>query len=353
MSNEPYRLVMQQLSEKTEELQLTDKDRIIIFSDLHIGDRKSLDDFLGNSQLLATALEKYYYKKGYTLILNGDVEELHRYSLHEIRHQWQELYSLFDKFFEQNRLYKLFGNHDSKLFSLFEAQLRYPLHESLKLKYKENTLFLFHGHQLSYFYQKFNDFIGMILRFIAKPLRIKHYSVAHDKRKKFTIERRAYEFAKENGMVAVLGHTHRPLFESMSKIDTLNYQIETLLRRYHKVDPSEQLEIEEKVRALKKEIDRQEAKQGKESSISRIYSDATLVPCVFNSGCVIGKRGMTGLEISGGKIKLVHWFDSNIDKKYVREDIKNTTNLDGTDYYRTVLKSDDLDYIFTRIRLLT
>lgn len=353
MNNEPYKLVMQQLCEKTEELNLSDDDKIVIFSDLHVGDRKSLDDFKGNSEILKTVLNDYYYEKGYTLILNGDVEELHRYSVHEIRKQWTDLYSIFDQFFDQGRLYKLFGNHDSKLFSLFEAQLRYPLYESLKLKYKDNALFLFHGHQLSYFYQKFNDFMGLILRFVAKPLRIKHYSVAHDKRKKFTIERRAYDFAKENGMVAVLGHTHRPLFESMSKIDTLNYQIETLLRRYHKVSKTERAEIEDKVRNLKKEIDRLEAKEGKEISISRIYSNTTVVPCVFNSGCVIGKRGMTAIELSNGQIKLVHWFDSNVDKKYVRDDVKNTTNLKGTDFFRTVLKSDDLDYIFTRIRLLT
>ena len=116
MSNEPYKLVMQQLCDKTEELNLTDEDKIVIFSDLHVGDGKSLDDFKGNSDILKTALDEYYYKKGYTLILNGDVEELHRYSLHEIRKHWSELYSLFDKFFEHGKLYKLFGNHDSKLF---------------------------------------------------------------------------------------------------------------------------------------------------------------------------------------------------------------------------------------------
>ena len=130
---------MQQLCEKTEELNLSDDDRIVIFSDLHVGDRKSLDDFKGNSEILKTVLNEYYFKKGYTLILNGDVEELHRYSLHEIRKQWTDLYSIFDRFFDQGRLYKLFGNHDSKLFSLFEAQLRYPLYESLKLKYKDTN----------------------------------------------------------------------------------------------------------------------------------------------------------------------------------------------------------------------
>ena len=126
---------MQQLLEKTAELTITDDDRIIIFSDLHVGNGKSLDDFKGNSDLLKAALRDYYYPQNYTLILNGDVEELHRYSLHEIRAHWTGLYAIFDTYFQQNRLYKIFGNHDSKLFSLFEAQKRYSLHESLNLKY--------------------------------------------------------------------------------------------------------------------------------------------------------------------------------------------------------------------------
>jgi hypothetical protein len=162
-----------------------------------------------------------------------------------------------------------------------------------------------------------------------------------------------YEFAKENSIVSIIGHTHRPLFESMSKVDTLNYQIETQLRKLQKAKKKDRPEIEEKIRALKREIDEQVERKGKELSLSRVYSDHTIVPCVFNSGCVIGKRGITAIEIYNGKIALVHWFDRKVDKKYIREDEKNTTRLDETDYFRTVLKRDDLDYIFTRIELLT
>lgn len=353
MKYEPYKLLLQQLCDKTSNVTITDDDAVIIFSDLHMGDKSSADDFLGNSKLFAAALREYYLKKGYSLILNGDVEELHRHPLHLIRKRWDEIYTIFDAFFEKGKFYKIFGNHDSKLFSFPDYPLRYPLYESLRLQYKDDSLFLFHGHQLSFYYQRFNDLMGLILRYIAKPLRIKNYSVAHDKKKKFIIERRLYEFAKERGIAAIIGHTHRPLFESMSKVDTLNYEIETLLRRYQRAKKADRPDLEAQIVNKKQEIDAQEAKQGKEFSLSRIYSNATVVPCVFNSGCVLGRRGITGIEIINGKIKLVHWFDKNIDKKYIREDAKNTIRLDGTDYYRTVLKSDDLDYIFNRIRLLT
>lgn len=39
------------------------------------------------------------------------------------------------------------------------------------------------------------------------------------------------------------------------------------------------------------------------------------IPCLFNSGCVIGKRGVTAPEIEEVNIRLVHWFDSRISKK--------------------------------------
>jgi UDP-2,3-diacylglucosamine pyrophosphatase LpxH len=353
MKKEPYYNLLQRLCSRTGSINITDKDRIVVLSDLHMGERNSRDDFLSNSSLFMKSLTDYYLPQGYTLILNGDVEELHRYSLKEIRNKWEDVYEVFDQFALKGRLYKIFGNHDSKLFTLPTEPLRYPLHEAVKLEYKGRNIFLFHGHQLSYYYQRFNDLMGLFLRYIAKPLRIKHYSVAHDNEKKYTIERRMYEFAKENSIVSIIGHTHRPLFESMSKVDTLNYQIETQLRKLQKAKKKDRPEIEEKIRALKREIDEQVERKGKELSLSRVYSDHTIVPCVFNSGCVIGKRGITAIEIYNGKIALVHWFDRKVDKKYIREDEKNTTRLDETDYFRTVLKRDDLDYIFTRIELLT
>jgi UDP-2,3-diacylglucosamine pyrophosphatase LpxH len=352
MSKEPYRIYLDKLCDRSDEIEIDDDDKLVIFSDLHMGNRRSGDDFKRNAPVFISALRDYYLKNDYSLILNGDIEELHRYALHTIRERWNDIYSLFDRFAGRGKLYKVFGNHDSKLFSLPDQHLRYPLREALKLVYKGRQLFLFHGHQVSLIYQRFNNLIGLLLRYIAKPLRIKHYSVAHDKRKQFTIEQRLYEFARERGIVSIIGHTHRPLFESMSKVDTINYKIERNLRYLEKADEADKAEIEDNIKGLKKEIDRQLDKKGKEVSLSTLYSTHTIVPCVFNSGCAIGKRGMTAIEIQGGNISLVHWYDKNIDEKYNREDTHNTTQIPGTEYFRTVLKQDSLDYIFTRIRLL-
>ena len=352
MSKEPHTIYLDKLFDRSEEMEIGDEDKIVIFSDLHMGNRRSSDDFKRNAPVFISALRDYYLENDYTLLLNGDIEELHRYPLHTIREQWNDIYAIFDRFASKGKLYKIFGNHDSKLFTFPDPHLRYPLREALTLLYKGKRLFLFHGHQVSLIYQRFNNFIGLLLRYIARPLRIKHYSVAHDKRKQYTIEQRLYKYAQDRGIVSIIGHTHRPLFESMSKVDTLNYKIERNLRQLENSEAKEYPQIEERIRALKSEIDRQVQKRGKEVSLSSIYSTYTIVPCVFNSGCAIGKRGITGIEISGGKIALVHWYDKNIDEKYNREEEANTTRVPGTDFFRTVLKQDSLDYVFTRIRLL-
>jgi UDP-2,3-diacylglucosamine pyrophosphatase LpxH len=352
MSKNPHHIYLDKLYERSEELHIGDDDKIVIFSDLHMGNRHSSDDFRRNAPVFISALRDYYLENDYTLLLNGDIEELHRYPLHTIRERWNDIYALFDRFAAREKLYKIFGNHDSKLFTFPDPHLRYPLKEALKLVYKGRRLFLFHGHQVSLIYQRFNNLIGLILRYVARPLRIKHYSVAHDKRKQYSIEQHLYEYARERGIISIIGHTHRPLFESMSKVDSLNYKIERNLRALQDAEGEEEREIEERIRGLKKEIDRQVQKKGKEVSLSSIYSTHTIVPCVFNSGCAIGKRGMTAIEITGGSIALVHWYDNNIDSKFNREDTENTTRIPGTDYFRTVLKRDSLDYIFTRIRLL-
>ena len=77
-----------------------------------------------------------------------------------------------------------------------------------------------------------------------------------------------------------------------------------------------------------------------------------MVPCIFNSGCVIGKKGITAIEITKGKIALVHWFDRRKSQKYLDYNGYVPVQLGDSEYYRVVFKEDDLNYIFARIKLL-
>lgn len=328
-------------------------EKFVIFSDLHMGDGRALDDFHRNSRLFQTVLTRYYYSRGYTLILNGDVEELHRYKLIRIQKRWKDIFDLFCRFAAEGRLHKIYGNHDSELLESRNAQSRCDTIKALKLVVEGREFFIYHGHQASHYYNTFEDLIRIALRFVAVPLRIRTYSVAYNNTKKSHVENEAYKFARKNGIVAVIGHTHRPLFESYSKLDSLKFKIEWRLREYQKAKEQDKPALIDAIGRYRREFyDRRQAND-KEHSLSFLYSDDLIVPCVFNSGCVVGKRGMTSIEIADGNISLVHWYGGTTNPKYINPDPRFTSRLEGTDYTRHILKHDTLDYIFTRIRLLS
>lgn len=83
-----------------------------------------------------------------------------------------------------------------------------------------------------------------------------------------------------------------------------------------------------------------------------LYDNSLLIPSLFNSGCGIGKRGITSIEISRGRIGLVYWFSEKKYKKYHQHFNQKPEQLEDTEYYRMVLKRDQLRYIFSRIKLL-
>jgi UDP-2,3-diacylglucosamine pyrophosphatase LpxH len=341
--------VLQRLFERTDEIPLSESDRIVIFSDLHMGNGGPTDDFQGNGSMFHEVLRKRYLASGHTLVLNGDIEELQRFRLPDIRRRWESVYHIFDSFAGDGRLHRLIGNHDMDL--LLMRDRPFSLEHALRFSYHGNPIFLFHGHQTSRVFQNYNHLVGLSLRLFANPFRIGNVSVAHDSRKRFRTEEKIYQFASSNKLLAIVGHTHRPLFESMSKVDTLRFEIERLCRKYPKASAKKQRRIEQVIALHKAELARIRF-QEKEQDQSSLYNANLLIPCIFNSGTVIGKRGMTCLEIDAGRIALVHWFDERIARKYLRYRNIEVDGLPGTSYHRAVIKQENLDYIFARIKLL-
>ncbi|SNS96716.1 Calcineurin-like phosphoesterase superfamily domain-containing protein [Ekhidna lutea] len=333
-------------------LELNKKKRWVIFSDLHMGDGGATDDFKRNANLFTSALKEYYLKKDHTLILNGDVEELQRFQIRKILERWSEVYQLFDQFNAKGNLFKTIGNHDLELELMKELPFDYKLHEALKLKFGTNHLFVFHGHQASKKYQQHNELIGFTLKYFANPLGIKSYSVSHSSKKQYKIEKRVYGFSAFNKVVSIIGHTHRPLFESLHKLDRLKYKIEQLCRDYAEADIEQHSEIKAELKTHKKELKKYYKENKDHSFQSYVYNTLFHIPCLFNSGCVVGKRGMSCLEIEGDKIRLVHWFDKNISKKYLKKSGYQPEQLGKTDFYRLVIDEESLHYIFTRIKFL-
>jgi predicted phosphodiesterase len=348
-------------------------ERILIASDLHLGNGGGRDDFRRNAPLFEAALRDYYLPRGYLLVLNGDIEELQRFTLPQVRRAWSPIFELFAEFRRGPGLYKIYGNHDYELSLRGDAFPAEELLEGLCLSHQDQCLFVFHGHQASLFQERFMSLSGLALRYIATPLGFRSYSTSQDSRRKFRVERRVYTFSSVRKLVSLIGHTHRPLFESVSKIDSLRFRIEQLCRLYAADGQDDKDALEEEIRRSKAEVESLYEIKREIPHTPSLYNSRFLVPCLFNSGCAVGKRGFTALEIEDERIALVHWFDRRRSDRHLRRapgptgvfgvsdvGLEETPDrsplppeqLGDSDFFRLVLNRDSLDYIFTRIRLL-
>ncbi len=134
-------------------LEFNDGSRLVFFSDCHRGTNNRYDAFAPNAALFLHALTHYYHQ-GFTYIEVGDGDELwHNPRFSDIRHAHRRLFDLLFRFWEQNRLVLIIGNHDSQggLFDPMEKE-GIPLHQGLLLTHTTTgqTLFAVHGHQASY-----------------------------------------------------------------------------------------------------------------------------------------------------------------------------------------------------------
>jgi UDP-2,3-diacylglucosamine pyrophosphatase LpxH len=351
----PDRLFISRLSSdefpKDSILDISNGGKILIISDLHMG-TGSRDDLYHNGEMLTYALEEYYFKNGWILVLNGDIEELQRFSLNEIREKWGGLFRVFNLFAGENRLYKIIGNHDEPLKYLLNASYPYHIHTAIKIETGIIPAYVYHGHQLSYIYSNFNWLIGILIRFFMRPFGIKNITDSRSPFKRFKIEKKAYAFSIKNHCLSIIGHTHRALFESLGRFDYIKFEIERLCRDYPASVGEDRQRIENEVTALRKELSKLKRKERRDVLRQSLYGDELPVPCLFNSGCAIGKKGLTAIEMTNEDIALVYWFIEGKSKKFVTRGGYEIKNIHGKPYNRAVLNYNKLDYVFARIKLL-
>ena len=343
------------------EIHLGEEDKFIILSDFHIGGRRRRDEFRKNAPLVMKALREWYLPAGYTLILNGDIEELHRVRLGRISHAWEDLYGIFREFRDGPGLYKIIGNHDHGAHhhwkngrTALEREINAEILPAVKLLYKGNTIFILHGHQASLYNSPFRHKLNKAaLRFIAHPLHINNIKRDYLSDKPLKAEQRIFEYARNHGIVTITGHTHRALFEGHSEEEYLKFRLETMIRDYMKLKKDQnpialEKAIRETAATLQNVIDNEDYK-----SHGSIYDPLSL-PCLFNSGTVIHQFGATGIEIAGGEIALTAWYESRNPRSRIFHFEKSSVPFQATPWVRkALLKKDSLDYIFTRIKLLT
>ena len=323
--------------------------RAVIISDFHMGTGRN-DDLANNGELLISLLEGYYLKGGWYLVLNGDIEELQRHSLERVMERWSRLFRVFDLFAAEDRLYKLIGNHDEEL--LFKKNYPYTLYNVIRIETGVIPAYVYHGHQASKIYRKYNKLIGAGVRFILKPFGIKNISSARSPYRRYSVEKQAYDFSLENRCLSIIGHTHRPLFESLGRFDYIKFEIERLCRDYPASSGEDQERIEAEVTALRRELGKLKRKERRDVLRQSLYGDELPVPCLFNSGCAIGKKGLNAIELGREDIALVYWFAEGAGRRFVSRGGYQIEKLSGTRYRRAVLNQDRLDYILARIHLL-
>jgi len=219
-----------------EEIPIDDCSRIVMMCDCHRGDGSWGDGFSRNRNLYLAALN-HYYRNDYTYIEIGDGDDLWEiHKLSDIINVHRDVFRLLAKFFAQDRLYFIFGNHDmvkkdsayvkKNLFRYFDERKKefIPLfkdikcHEGLVLRYTVtgDKIFLTHGHQidlLNYDMWKLGRFL---VRYLWRPLNLfginDPTSTAKNYRKKERVENKLTQWVIREQNMLISGHTHRPMF---------------------------------------------------------------------------------------------------------------------------------------------
>ncbi len=224
-----------------------DSSKFILFSDCHRGDNSFADDFANNRNIYYHAI-KHYYNNGFDYCELGDGDELwENLSFEPIFEAHKNVYQLLRKYHLENRLHMLWGNHDmvykddayvkKHLWSYFESiddkdkelfeGIEY--HEGLILKHKETQqeLFLTHGHQADLWNYTFWRWGRFLVRVLWKPLQVwgiaDPTSPAKNHKELIKVERRIKKWIlKNNLIITIVGHTHRPRFPEPGDIPFFN-----------------------------------------------------------------------------------------------------------------------------------
>jgi len=285
-----------------------DRDKFIVFSDQHKGAKDGADDFMFCEPNYLAALD-YYYKNNFFFISLGDNDELWENRWPAVKKNNTASFEKEKKFIERNTFIKIFGNHDlawsTDIITGLEMEKIYDqkisVYEGLILHSKINdhplSIFLTHGHQGDAqsdgnWFSKF--FVAHIWAPLQAFLKVNPNTPAYNTTKKTLHNRLMYEWsAKQKNILLITGHTHQPVFESLTHLERL----------YRSLLQAEKEKDAAKIEEIKKEIGLREPQF---TAVSPDY--LKMKPTYFNSGCCCFSDGdITGIEIENGAIRLIKW----------------------------------------------
>ncbi len=298
--------------------------RFIIFSDQHKGAKDGRDDFMLAEPNYLTALD-YYFNEEFHFISLGDSEELWENTVGPVKANNKLSTAAEKKFLDHQRFTKVFGNHDLfwnndpfaglQLLSMYRDTVK--IYEAvvlqMKLQDKQFDIFLTHGHQGDG-QSDGNPFSAWFVSRVWGPLQsylnINPNTPAASKELKTVHNRFMYGWSKqEQNPVLITGHTHQPVFASLTHLERL----------YKQLIEAKQQNNEPVIEKLNKEI---QFRQDEYDFVNSNY--ANMRPYYFNTGCCCYSDGdITGIEIADGMIRLIKWKKNGaISAREVLEEMK-------------------------------
>lgn len=282
--------------------------KFIIFSDQHKGAKNGSDDFMVCEPNYLAALE-YYYTENFHFISLGDEEELWENMLGPVKTNNKASIALQKKFLQQQHYTKVYGNHDTfwnndpfagvQLKSMYDEAVK--IYEGVVLQLKKGTetvtIFLTHGHQGdgqsdSNWFSAW--FVGRVWAPLQTYLNLNPNIPSASDELKTAHNLFMYQWSeKEHNPVLITGHTHQPVFASLTHLESL----------YKKLAAARKNDDALLIEKLNKEV---HFKQEEFDFVTGNY--AKMKPYYFNSGCCCFFDGdITGIEISSGMIRLIKW----------------------------------------------
>jgi hypothetical protein len=285
-----------------------DEQPIVVFTDHHKGARDGRDDFGPAEQNYLAALE-YYNQRGFYYINLGDSEELWENNILTVLKHNKATFEKEKLFADRNAYVKIFGNHDlfwgNDPFASLVLKKMYgkpvPIHAGIVLRASLPTGYIdflcTHGHQGDASSDG-NAFSKWFVAYIWGPLQsfldVNTNTPSCNEENKTLHNQMMYEWsASQEDLVLITGHTHQPVFNSLTHLERLYLRMEEALLK------KDQPEIDR----IANEIPKRKLEYDYVNSSFR-----TMKPSYFNAGCCCFEGGtITGLEFSGGYIRLVRW----------------------------------------------
>jgi len=294
---------------------LTSASRVVIFSDHYKGGRDRADDFLPCEPSYLTALD-YYFQKEFNLIILGDAEELLEETIPRVIDAYPNVLQSEARFYP-DRYIRFSGNHDNawEIESLVRQYLDpfFPgieIRKELILEFrdeldKQGEILLLHGHQGTLDGDVFDFLPPRVLplyRQFQDKTGLGHTSPSRDAFERSLQDNQMYTWAsQQEKLILIAGHTHRPIWGSMTHLERLMAQFDALLHMQPQPEnyKSESARLQDDIQRRVK-IDPPKADTIKTR------------PCYFNTGCCRFSDGdITGIEIDGGDIRLIKWGSQN------------------------------------------